>query len=122
MMERLKATLPALLAAILIGAFLVSKYRTRNRFEDYSTAVGRYDEYSHAYADAARMQRYMLTTCYGEQWTRHVKQVVEDLESHKQDAEYLRQKSAHYAKLKDKYAAAANHPEAEIVLDPPLAP
>ena len=47
-------------------------------------------------------------------------EVAKDLESHRDEAEYLRKESAHFAKLRDKYAAAANHPEAPIILDPPL--
>ena len=112
----------ALLIGVVMAVLVIQCLAQRNREEEFQTAANRYGSYEGAYSAAAEKQHYMMQSCYGQQWDRYSEKILQDIESRSGDTEYLKQKSAHYAKLRDKYAAAANHPEAEIVLDPPLAP
>lgn len=113
---------PILLAVGLAGLMFWSRARSRERLEDYSTAVNRYGEYARAYARFAdkKGEGYLMETCYGGRWDRYSDEIYQDVQSRSDDESYLREKSAHFARLRKKYETATANPEAEITLDPPL--
>jgi hypothetical protein len=113
---------PVLLAAGLAGLCFWSRARSRERIEDYSTAVNRYGEYARAYTRFADKQGegYLMESCFGRKWDRYSDEIYRDVQARSDDEGYLRTKSAHFARLKKKYEAAVTDPESEIALDPPL--
>ncbi len=122
--KRIALASPALaLIVIAVSLFFISKARARReRLEDFSTAVNRYDDYARAYAHFAEKKDHLFETCYGGKWDSYSQKIYRDLQARSADIDYLREKSAHFAKLHDKYQGAVTHPEAEISLDPPMVP